>query len=490
MTIIIGSTYLVWHFLELWHSPSFVGFSFLGIEIFISICSLFYWRTLLFDESEQSFLTQRSIKLDAKIDILIPTADENRDVLEKTIDSARLIQGMTKVYVLDDGKRDWLKNLCIEKDVVYVRREGSENAKAGNLNHALSFLESEFALILDADIIAKPEIILTAMPHFKDETVAIVQFPQEYSNLDSFQHWTEGRPWHDLSFGLIKVNPCRNFIKASYWVGSPSIIRISAIKQIGGVQTGSVTEDVQTTIALMTAGMWIKSLKEIKATGLAPHDYESYCIQRQRWSKGFFQLWWSKHSPLKQNLSLAAKIEWIGDFFYHMHMSFYFLVIQLLPCLIFIFKDETIIESKTGLIFWAVSFSLMNITNRILGGPLFRMIPFQTYMRLAMFPIIWGFIESIPLFKNEIFEVTPKAKSHKLKSRTIIYVILFSGLILINSITLAAVILQAQKSNYDVSVFFVALWCSANLFYLGLGAIKIMTTNSLNLFPIKLEQYE
>ena len=441
------------------------------------------------DESEPSAPNQPNIKLGARVDVLIPTADENRDVLEKTIDSARLIQGMTKVYVLDDGKRDWLKNLCFEKDVVYVRRDGSENAKAGNLNHALSFLESEFALILDADIIAKPDIITTALPHCTDESVAIVQFPQEFSNLDSFQHWKQGRPWHDLSFGLIKVNPCRNFIKASYWVGSPSIIRISAIKKIGGVQTGSVTEDVQTTIALMNAGMWIKSLQEIKATGLAPHDYESYCIQRQRWSKGFFQLWWSKHSPLKQNLSFAAKLEWIGDFFYHMHMSFYFLVIQLWPCLIFIFKDEKIIDSKTGLVFWSVSFLLMNITNRILGGPLFRMVPFQTYMRLAMFPIIWGFIESLPLFKNEIFEVTPKTKALKLKSRTIIYVILFLCLILINSITLAAVILQISKSSYDISLSFVALWCSANLFYLGLGAIKILTTNSLNLFQIKLAQY-
>lgn len=312
-------------------NPSTLGTFYFSLELFIGFCSILYWRTLykgrLFDVSRPA-LTE----IDHSIaDILIPTFDEEFHVLEETIHAALLIKGRGTVYVLDDGKRDWLKHMCAQKSVTYVRRENDLHAKAGNLNHALTFIKADYALILDADMRPTENILLTAIPHFEDQTVAIVQFPQEFSNTDSFVHWVKGEMWHDLSFGLITVNPCRNITKASYWTGSPSIIRISAMKSIGGVQTGSVTEDLLTTVALTANNFWIKSLKEIRCLGLALKDYEAFCIQRQRWAKGFFQLWFNKNNPLMQKFSFEAKLECLSDFLYQIQMSFYLLAIQLVP---------------------------------------------------------------------------------------------------------------------------------------------------------------
>ena len=406
-------------------------------------------------------------------DILIPTFDEDSAILSGTIDAALLIQGRGEIYVLDDGKRDWLKALCAQKDVTYIRREIDSHAKAGNLNHALTFIKEPFALILDADMQPTPDILSTAMPHFEDQSVAIVQFPQEYSNKDSFQHWKKGDLWHDLSFGLITVNPCRNISKASYWTGSPSIIRVSALNAIGGVQTGSVTEDLSTTVALIAKGFWIKSLKEIRAFGLAPQDYESFCIQRQRWAKGFFQLWHFRSCPIFKSMSFDAKLECLSDFLYQIQMSFYLLSLQVIPIL-FVFYGSEMIFQTDGLFFlWIASFVLMNVCNHVLGGKLFRMIPFQTYMRLAMFPNIWGFFESLPFLSNEVFEVTPKIKSQKVKMRTYAYISLFALLWIGNGLSFYYLLNNFLGELNNLNLSFFLGWSAFNFVLLSFGFVHI-----------------
>ncbi len=476
VTLTVCTTYFILRVQDLIEAPSFLSIGFLGLEVFIATCSLFYWKTLYVEKPHVDYLPEFSATEQVIADILIPTVDESHEILQKTILSALLVKGKGQIFVLDDGRRDWLNDLCLENDVVHVIRENSMHAKAGNLNNSFKFVKTEFVLVLDADMVPASNILLTAFPHFEDATVAIVQFPQEYSNTDSFQHWKRGKNWHDLSFGLIKVNPCRNIVKASYWTGSPSILRMSAISSIGGIQTGSVTEDLLTTISLMSKGFWIKSLKEVRALGLAAHDYEAFCIQRQRWAKGFFQLWWTRNNPLNQTFSVAAKMECFSDFLYQIQMSFYLFLIQVFPLVaLFSIQNTTLLSDRT-IIFWSISFILMNITNHVLGGSLFRMVPFQTYMRLGIFPNIWGFFESLPVFSNDIFEITPKIVAAKLKSRTVIYISLYSSLLLINATSMTISTIKLIENGRDLNLLFIFAWSFLNLAYLCLGAEKIFYT--------------
>lgn len=474
LTLIVGSLYLTCRFIDLHSTPSFLGIAYFGLELFIGLCSVLYWRTLLIGHSHDPSLPALENIDQPVADILIPTFDEDQFILAGTIDAAKKITGRGEIYVLDDGKRDWLKILCAQKGVSYVRRTSDEHAKAGNLNHALTFINLPFALILDADMKPAPGILLTAIPHFEDSTVAIVQFPQEFSNTDSFQHWKKGKLWHDLSFGLITVNTCRNANKAAYWTGSPSIIRVSAIKSIGGVRTGSVTEDLLTTVSLMENGFWVKSLKEIRALGLAPKDYEAFCIQRQRWAKGFFQLWFKKNNPLVQKISFNAKLECVSDFLYQIQMSFYLLAIQVIPVVALFFYEEVRLQNENLVFLWLLSFFLMNLSNHVLGGTLFRGIPFQTYMRLAMFPNVFGFFESLPFFSNEKFEVTPKVKALKLTKRTIVYIGLYMVLLFSSAIGFyTSVILFVDLMN-DYNLLFLLGWHACNLTLLSFGMVRIL----------------
>jgi cellulose synthase (UDP-forming) len=472
--VIFGSLALVIHLRLLINHPNIPGVFLWIIELFIGLCSIFYWRTLYLGGPSVELLSRNDFLEHSSqsdmVDVFIPTLNEPLQILRKTIESAKKVLLLNQVYVLDDGQRPELKELCDELQVQYRSRGTREFAKAGNLNFAIEFSSAPFALILDADMIPTPDIFSSALPHFDETGVGIVQFPQEFYNLNSFQHWYKGDDWTDLSFGLRMVNPCRNYFKGGYWCGSPSVVKLGCLREIGGVKTTSVTEDLQTTTSLMETGYWVKSLTEKKAFGLAPEDFSSFIIQRQRWAKGFFQVWWSDASPLRLNLPKTIKTEWFGDFFYHMHMSFYFLLTQIFPFLTIVFKTTLFSESEDYLFVfgWLILLCLMYFINKLLAGPHYRIIPTQVFMRLAMFPIIVGFFESLQK-ENQEFEVTPKEKVKRYSTRTFLHILMIFILWAINALTFLVLI----STTLSVTVFFVLAWTFINLNFLTLALHRL-----------------
>jgi cellulose synthase (UDP-forming) len=75
--------------------------------------------------------------------VLIPTYDEPAEVLSPTVAAACALQPAHETWVLDDGDRPWVAELCASYGARYVARAEHSHAKAGNLNHALGLLARE-----------------------------------------------------------------------------------------------------------------------------------------------------------------------------------------------------------------------------------------------------------------------------------------------------------------------------------------------------------
>src|SRR5258705_11335931 len=95
--------------------------------------------------------TDRSGKVDAAqdrmeseggfppVDVFICTYDEPIEILEKSILTALALDYPdATVWVLDDTRREWLREYFEAVGVRYVTRENNRDAKAGNLNNSLS----------------------------------------------------------------------------------------------------------------------------------------------------------------------------------------------------------------------------------------------------------------------------------------------------------------------------------------------------------------
>ena len=173
--LISSLVYIVWRFTVI---PTFGLSLVMGILLVIAeligIIQFFdfeYFSTRKY-KLEKKELIDPTSKFVPSIDILICTYNEPVDLLKKTIIGAiklKYNKEKLNVYVCDDGRRDEVKKLCEEYLVNYITRDTNEGAKAGNINNALKYINSEFVSILDADMIAKHNFLKKTMQYFLDD---------------------------------------------------------------------------------------------------------------------------------------------------------------------------------------------------------------------------------------------------------------------------------------------------------------------------------
>ena len=227
------------------------------------------------------------------VDVFVTVFDEPLQLVRRTVMGARAIRYPHQTWVLDDGKRDEVEAMAAELGVGYIRRSGNEYAKAGNLNHALSVTTGEFILQLDADHVALPHMIERLLGYFSDPKVGFVQSPHDFYNTDSFTHVVndEGhRMWEENRIFFSLVQPGKDNWDSSFFCGSCGMIRRAALEEIGGFSTQTVTEDMETSIALHGRGWKSRYHGETLAYGLAPASATQYHVQRLRWGTGSMQI--------------------------------------------------------------------------------------------------------------------------------------------------------------------------------------------------------
>lgn len=254
------------------------------------------------------------------VDVFIPTYNEPLSVLKPTVLAALSMRYPHRTYVLDDGRRDEVRRFCAEVGAEYLRRPDNRGAKAGNVNAALPQTGGEFIAIFDADHAPFEEFLTELLGYFDDPEVALVQSPQAYYNLDSFQHGREkrfeGKPWHEQSIFYDMIMPGKDRVNAAFWCGSSAILRRSALEEVGGVNTLTVTEDMHTAMLMHAAG-W-KSVYHDRelAAGIAPDDLEPFLVQRLRWAQGAMELLRKDNPLMRRGLSWRQRMAYFTSVAY------------------------------------------------------------------------------------------------------------------------------------------------------------------------------
>lgn len=273
-------------------------------------------NTAAADRGEARLRAQRDDELPS-VDVFIATYNEDFDVIEKTIHGAQVLDwpaDRLRICVLDDGKRDWLRDYCAKRGVDYFTRETNEHAKAGNINAAIARTDGEYFLVLDADFIPQENFLYRAMGLFEDPKVGIVQIPHSFYNPDPMQANLKLRKVlpDDQRFFFGTVMAGRDGWNTAFCCGSNSITRRSAMKSIGNrLPTGSITEDMLLTLALLRKGYVTRYLNERLAIGLAPESLSAMYIQRARWARGAVQILFLREGPFGPGLKWHERLMFI-----------------------------------------------------------------------------------------------------------------------------------------------------------------------------------
>jgi cellulose synthase (UDP-forming) len=234
---------------------------------------------------------------DLRVAVLIPTYNEPAEVIAPTIAAACALQPAHETWVLDDGDRPWVADMCEAYGARYVRRDAHTHAKAGNINNALEIMELEeqtgvggidVIAVLDCDHVPLPTFLTATLGWFDDERVALIQGPQAYYNSGAFDD--DGASGEQGMFFNVLMPARRGYDVGPFWCGSTSLLRVGALREIDGVATETVVEDMHTTLKLVRRYWKTVYHHQTLALGLAPATPEQYLMQRRRWGMGSMQV--------------------------------------------------------------------------------------------------------------------------------------------------------------------------------------------------------
>ncbi len=250
---------------------------------------------------------EKFLKEERTVDVIITTAGEELEAIEKTLTAALNLDYPHETYIFDDGRSRQVKLLTEKLGAKYISRLNRQHAKAGNLNHGLPYCSGEFFIIFDADHVPEKEFITTLLPFMVNPKVAMVQSPQFYNNTDRFI--AAGAAQAQEVFYKY-VCPSKNISNSAFCVGTNMIFRRKAIDGIGGIAFNK-SEDIWTSLKLHEDGWHTIFVNKVLARGQAPDTVVSYFKQQQRWARGGLEMLFH-HNPLRsEKLHMDQRVQYV-----------------------------------------------------------------------------------------------------------------------------------------------------------------------------------
>lgn len=292
-----------------------------GAELYaVLTLVLAYFQTLKIKDREPVDLSTIPQEQWFKVDIYIPTYNEDVEIVRKTAVGSLATDypaDKKRVYILDDGRKDKerrekLRKMCQELGCTLLTRDNNDHAKAGNINTAFRRTKGDLVLILDCDHIPSRDILQNTVGFFYNPKVALVQTPHWFYNPDPFERnlLTGGRVpvGNELFYKVLQKG--NDFWNAAFFCGSAAVIRKEYVMRIGGIAVETVTEDCHTSLRLHSLGYESVYYDKIMVAGLAPEKLSAYVGQQVRWARGMAQIL-RLENPMfnpKLNLTIPQRI--------------------------------------------------------------------------------------------------------------------------------------------------------------------------------------
>lgn len=342
-----------------------------------------------------------------EVAILLPARHEPYHVLEQTLICLQNLDYRNKtIYFLDDSSDEQYKREAEELALTYgahiFRRSVRHGAKAGIINDCVKHLNVPYLVIFDADQNPSPDFLRTLVPVIEaDPKLAFVQTPQFYTNIEANPISFGANLQHCMFYEYICEG--KSSRGAMILCGTNAIIRLDALRDIGGLDENSITEDFATSVDWHSHG-W-RSLYYGRACvyGEGPTTMSAYLKQQWRWARGNLGVFKKIVKLLMTHpgsMNMAQWWEYCATGTYYFIGWAYFL---LMMCpLIYIFFGVPSFFARPEVYFltfvpyFALSFTIFFSSMRkrnysprqLLTGVLLSFISFPVYMKAAVAAVL------------------------------------------------------------------------------------------------------
>ena len=279
-----------------------------------------------------------------RVTIQLPMYNERfvaRRIVEKTceIDYPR---DRLQIQVLDDSTDDTCRiaQHAVQDakargfDIEYIHRTDRTGYKAGALANGLRTATGEFVTIFDADFIPDPRILKRSIHYFTDPKVCVVQTRWDHLNREDSLLTRTQAIFLDGHFAIEHVARNRSDRFMSF-NGTAGTWRIAAIRDAGGWQHDTLTEDLDLSYRAQLRGWKFIFLPNLTAPAELPPEMNAFKAQQFRWTKGGAQ---TALKLLPKVLLSRAPLKVKAEAFFHltcftMHLYMLILVVLMFPAM-------------------------------------------------------------------------------------------------------------------------------------------------------------
>jgi cellulose synthase/poly-beta-1,6-N-acetylglucosamine synthase-like glycosyltransferase len=201
-----------------------------------------------------------------------------------------------EIQVLDDStdetrsmtERTAAKLRARGYDAVVLRREDRVGFKAGALDYGFQKAKGEFFFILDADFVPPPNILRESIQHFADPKVGMIQ--TRWGHINRSYSWLTRAEAILLDGHLVLEQTARSRTGRFFnFNGTAGLWRKSCIRESGGWQHDTLTEDLDLSYRAQLRGWKFVFLADIVTPAELPVDIDGFKSQQHRWTKGSIQ---------------------------------------------------------------------------------------------------------------------------------------------------------------------------------------------------------
>lgn len=318
LSLTLSSRYLFWRATSTINTDSTIDTT---TSIILFIAELYTWLILLLGYFQIAGPLQRKtyplpndINVWPTVDIYIPTYNEDIGIVKTTTKAAMNIdwpKDKLRIYILDDGNRDSLREFANEVDVGYISRTNNIHAKAGNINNAMRITNGDYLTIFDCDHIPVRSFLQTTMGWFiRDNKLALIQTPHHFYSPDPFErnlnNFKKTPNENSLFYGVVQDG--NDLWNAAFFCGSCAILKRTSLNEIGGIAHETVTEDAHTALKLHRKGYTSAYINIKQAAGLATESLSAHIGQRIRWSRGMAQIFRTDNPLFGKGLKISQRL--------------------------------------------------------------------------------------------------------------------------------------------------------------------------------------
>jgi exo-beta-1,3-glucanase (GH17 family)/cellulose synthase/poly-beta-1,6-N-acetylglucosamine synthase-like glycosyltransferase len=233
-----------------------------------------------------------------RVCIQVPCYNEPPAMVIGTLDAlAKLDYENFDVIVLDNNTPDEATWRPVEAHCAtlgsrfrFYHMDNVKGFKAGALNEAIKLTDpkTEHIAVIDSDYQVEPFWLRRALPFFASPQIALVQGTQDYrdgrESLFKAMCFEEYRGFFHI--GMVE----RNEHDAIIQHGTMTIVRKTALEEVGGWAEWCITEDTELGLRLFEIGYSAAYIPQSMGRGLIPDTLDAFMMQRYRWAYGAMQI--------------------------------------------------------------------------------------------------------------------------------------------------------------------------------------------------------